>query len=201
MVRYVSKARESQLERRRSRYGVTGYKRWVDPYPWVHGTEPEKRVYQALSLRGIRFYFLNEYNFNIPEIDFFKEYQVDFILPDQKIIIEVQGYFWHTKPGTIESDAFKFAVYEALGWRPLAWWDYEIIDNVNALCIRDGLGGITTNTASSELPPLSRKKQDTSKGIRTLNTKRGQRLAYRKPAVRFGKKKRKSFGSYNIGVK
>ena len=190
-----------QRERRLKQYAVRGYKRWIDPFPHIHGTEPEKRVYAALSQRGIRFYFLNDISTSIPEINIFKEYQADFILPDFKIIIEVQGYFWHTKPGAIESDAFKFAMYEAAGYKPLAWCDYEILENINQLFIRD-LPSVAHNlgkTATSELAPMKRTKVNTSKGIVTQNKKRAQRNAYKKPPIKYGK--RKTYGkSYNVGV-
>lgn len=159
---------------------------WFDPFPWVHGTLPEKMVYAELSRRGIKFLFLNDIDFTIPEIEFNKQYQADFVLPDHKIIIEVQGAYWHSMPKTIESDAFKFAVYEITGYQVLAWWDYEIVDNLQELIAAvPVLAGYnpTYGAGSSELPAKSRKKQDTSKGIRTLNQKRGQRSAWKRDAA------------------
>lgn len=190
------------LEYRANRQRVYGYSNWIDPYAAVHGTAPEKRVYEALSRRNIPFYFLNDTKFTIPELDLVEEFQSDFILPDYKVIIEVQGAYWHSKPSTIESDAYKFAIYQMNGYRVLAWWDYEIMGDLNGLFHRDlpGIGAFDPmKTASTELPAYSRKKQDTSKGIRTLNQKRGQRLSYKKPAVRVKSKlKRKSYGGYSI---
>lgn len=202
-MRYIRKnpLSRKQKEARLKQYSVNGYKRWIDPFPLVHGTEPEKRVYAALVQRGIRFYFLNDISTSIPEINIFKEYQADFILPDQKVIIEVQGYFWHTKPGAVESDAFKFAMYEAAGWRPLAWWDFDIIENVDNLfardlpTLRDNLG----KSLNTELTPIKRTKVNTSKGIVTLNKKRAARNAYKKPPVSYGRRKT-SGNSYSIGV-
>lgn len=172
---------------------------WFDPFPWVHGTLPEKMVYAELSRRGIKFLFLNDINFTIPEIDFNKQYQADFVIPDHKIIIEVQGAYWHSMAKTIESDAFKFAVYEISGYKVLAWWDYEIIDHLQELVAAEpALSGYnpTYGLASSELPVQSRKKQDTSKGIRTLNQKRGQRNAYKRDAATI--KTKKTQGRKNV---
>lgn len=191
-----------QKEARLKQYAVRGYKRWVDPFPHIHGTEPEKRVYAALSARGIRFYFLNQIETSIPEINIFKEYQADFILPDYKIIIEVQGFFWHTKPGAIESDAFKFAMYEAAGYTPLAWWDFDIIADVNLLFAREprlaGIGATNISTPT-ELTPVKRIKVDTSKGIRTQNRNRALRKSYRRKPISYGKR-RASSNSYAVGV-
>jgi G:T-mismatch repair DNA endonuclease (very short patch repair protein) len=171
---------------------VRGLKGWIDPFPNVHGTLPEKMVYAALSFRNIPFLFLNEQIYSIPEIDFVKEYQTDFIIPSLKIIIEVQGSHWHSMPKTIEADALKFAVYQQTGWRPLAWWDIDIIANVNLLFAADPVLSQfwVTRTGSTELPVISRKKQDTSKGIRTLNYKRGQRKQYKKKAPSYVRKQR-----------
>lgn len=161
------------------------YTQWHDPYPNVHGTLPEKMVYAALSARRIPFLFLNDLNFKIPEIDFDKSFQADFVIPSLKLIIEVQGAYFHSMPKTQEADAFKFAIYEYAGYRPLAWWDFDIIRDVNALFAAEpAFAGLSAlGTGSSELPVQTRTKVDTSKGIRTLNRKRGQRLAYKKKPI------------------
>ena len=156
---------------------VRGYKEWVDPFPEVHGTKPEKMVYAALTQAGIQFYFLNDIAFSDPYIDFFKEYQADFIIPSVKVIIEVQGAYWHSKPETIESDAYKFAVYESFGYTSLAWWDYEIMTNLADLLASSGIllsapRSLIFAGNSGELTPIKRTKVDTSQGIRTLNQKK-----------------------------
>jgi very-short-patch-repair endonuclease len=201
LLRYRQKTTE---ERAALKYGVRGYKRWVDPFPGVHGTLPEKIVYSKLSQMGIPFLFLNDINFNIPEIEFNKYYQADFVIPSLRIIIEVQGAFWHSKPKAIESDAFKFAIYEMTGWKVLAWWDYEIIDNVNLLVAKTpellSIAKYQTS-GSKELPPERRTKVDTSQGIRTLNKKRGARLAYRKKPVTIKSSKKKAFQKIKVNAK
>lgn len=174
---------------------------FIDPFPLGFGTLPEKVVYEALSRRGIRFYYLNDIRLQIPEIDFDQYYQADFILPDQRIIIEVQGARWHSMPNVIEEDAFKFALYQQTGWRPLAWWDFDILDNVNRLFEADPqlAGYHQLNSGSTELAPTRRTKTDSSQGIRTLNQRRGARLVYRKKAPTVGKRKTTNYGSYAAG--
>lgn len=160
----------------RNGFVTRGVFNWVDPFPEVHGTLPEKMVYAELSRRRIPFLFLNDIRFQIPEIEFDKQYQADFVLPQLKLIIEVQGAYWHSMDKTIEADAFKFAIYETAGYKALAWWDFDIIERLHDLFINEPLlvsAGIGYNNSnSSELPVISRKKQDTSKGIRTLNMRR-----------------------------
>lgn len=170
---------------------------FVDPFPGIHGTLPEKMVYAELSRRNIPFLFLNDIRFQIPEIDFDKWYQADFVLPDLKIIIEVQGAYWHSKPKTIDEDAYKFAIYQTTGWKALAWWDYDILSRLQELFIEtpellaasryDPHSG-----RSGELPVQRRTKVDTSKGIRTLNERR-----FRAKMVKTSRRKiRKATGFY-----
>ncbi len=178
MTRYLNNT--ATAEKRRKGAGDYRIRRayvWVDPYPEVHGTLPEKMVYAELSRLGIPFLFLNDLRFKIPEIKFDKYYQADFVIPSIKLIIEVQGAFWHSKPKTIEGDAFKFAVYETLGWKVLAWWDYDIIARLHDLVAASPeLMSIDKFRAipgkSLELPVRRRTKVDSSKGIRTLNMRR-----------------------------
>lgn len=178
---------------------VKGYKRWVDPFPTVRGTLPEKMVYAALSARGIRFNYVNTFDFNNADLDFFQKYTPDFVLPDLKIIIEVQGLYWHTQVKTQEADAFKLAVYELFGWKALAWWDYEIETNINYLFARDIPGYAVQNRPSSEFLATSKINRDDSAGVKTLNRKRGLRLAYRKKPV--GVKMKRKVKGYSARIK
>ena len=74
---------------------------WIDPFPVGFGTLPEKLVYAELTRRNIPFYYLNDIRAQIPEIEFDQWYQADFVIPSLKIIIEVQGAYWHSKPAAI----------------------------------------------------------------------------------------------------
>jgi hypothetical protein len=192
MPRFVTKRRKplSTKERvERAKKIRTNRESFIDPFPEMHGTLPEKMVYAALSMRRIPFLFLNDVHFVFPEIDFDKYYQADFVLPDYKIIIEVQGAYWHSMEKEIESDAFKFAVYEMAGYTILAWWDYDIYSNLAGLFAQNPvLAGFPSfdlfDQGASELPVVRRTKVDTSQGIRTMNERRGLRGAYKRKAVR-----------------
>lgn len=178
------------------RQAMRATQKWTDPFPEIHGTLPEKMVYAELTRRGIPFLFLNDVTIDIPEINLLKDYQADFVIPSLKLIIEVQGAFWHTKDKTIEADAYKFALYETVGYRVLAWWDFDIISRLSDLFINEpSLLAATTavdNYRSTELTPVKRTKIDTSKGIRTLNSRR-----YREPAPKVSRRKlRKGLMSY-----
>lgn len=175
----IKKTRTSSQTRIESsrRYHLYNRYDWVDPFPEVHGTKPEKMVYSALTLAGIPFYFLNDIKFSRPEIGFLKEYQADFIIPSVKVIIEVQGSYWHSKPKAIEADSYKMAVYETFGYTVLAWWDYQIFTNLAELLTSSGILLTAPRVKpvvgnSTELTPMKRTKVDTSKGIRTMNARK-----------------------------
>lgn len=197
MPRFVKTTRLKQKTKYRAELAGTMRSKprsWVDPFPWVHGTMPEKMVYAELSRRGIPFYFLNDIRLEFPEIDLVKEFQADFMLPNQKIIIEVQGAYWHSKPKTVESDAIKFAFYELYGYRLLAWWDFDILTRLQELFAAEpalvaASLYLPKNLGRTELTPLKRTKVDTSKGIRTLNRKRAQAQAWKRSAVRVRRRK------------
>lgn len=203
MPRYVLGKKRISTKDAKSRaagYRVAAQKNFIDRFPLGFGTVPEKIVYDQLSRRAIPFLYLNNVDINIPEIEFKQFFQADFIIPSLRIIIEVQGAHWHSQQKTIEADALKFAYYQQTGWRPLAWWDFDILYNVNLLFAADpqlSQYGYVSD-ASSEIPAQWRTKTDTSKGIRTLNRKRGQRLQYRKKAVGVKARKSSNYGGYNV---
>lgn len=192
-----------EMSRRRDHFVVRGYKNWIDPFPTVIGTVPEKMIYEQLVRRSIPFWFQNEVAFNIPEIAFSKDYRPDIVLPTLKIIIEVQGSYWHSKPKAIEDDAFKFAVYEATGWKVLAWWDYDIIYDVNKLFRDEPLLSsyhYTGNNVSTEATNGRKVIRDDTKGIKTMNYNRAQRNSYRKKPVTIKKVKVKGLKIYASSI-
>lgn len=195
MPRRLGLISAQQRKNSSSHYYSYGTASWVDPFPEIHGTLPEKMVYAKLSGMGVPFLFLNDVHIKIPIIGLDKYFQADFIIPSIKLIIEVQGAYWHTKQKTIKSDSYKFALYETAGYKILAWWDFDILSRLDALVASSSLlmsaarGGSPGH--SSELPVRRRTKIDSSAGIRTLNERR---KAYAAPRVsRRSLRKSKSF--------
>lgn len=93
---------------------------WVDPFPGIPGTEPEKRVFAALVQRRIFFIFQGQ----IPELQrglyvtlAIPGFKPDFILPQYRVIIDPFSPYHHTLPDAIDRDARKFALYTALGYK------------------------------------------------------------------------------------
>lgn len=106
--------------------------RFYDPYWFVQGSIPEKMVMTELIRR--RIYFEHTPQTNPIQWGFLKEvatsdptnWEADFLFPQWKIWLEVQGHYFHTLPGVPEKEALRFVLIEAAGWRPIYWWDYDI---------------------------------------------------------------------------
>jgi very-short-patch-repair endonuclease len=117
---YIRHERKPDGERKSKVY----VPRWVDPLPWVQGSEPEKMVMAELIRRGIYFQHVPQRNTVGGLVD--PTWEADFLFPQYKIWLEVQGSYFHTLPGAVERDALRFAIIEAAGWKPIFWWDFDI---------------------------------------------------------------------------
>ena len=121
-------ATRSLLSVRRTRYDRR-YRlhkpHWVDPFPSIPGTEPEKRIFAALVELGIFFTFQGQ----IPELvrGLFVTlavpgYKPDFILQEYKIIIDPFSPYHHSLPEAVERDERKIKLYTALGYKVYHPW-------------------------------------------------------------------------------
>jgi very-short-patch-repair endonuclease len=117
---YIRKKRKPQYQKA-ARVRVA---RWVDPFPGVQGSVPEKMVMAELVRRGIYFIHTPQQNEVGGEVD--PSWEPDFLLPQYKIWMEIQGSYFHTLPGAVENDAYRFAVVEAAGWKPVFLWEEDI---------------------------------------------------------------------------
>jgi G:T-mismatch repair DNA endonuclease (very short patch repair protein) len=120
--------RKAQHGPRRRRVPVP---RWYDPYWWIQGSTIEKMVMTEFVRRGIYFKHTPQVNTLGGEVD--PSWEPDFLLEQWQIWIEIQGGYFHTLPGQVEADAFRFAAIEAAGWRPIFWWEDDIRTRLNDL--------------------------------------------------------------------
>jgi hypothetical protein len=97
---------------------------WIDPFSGVQGSSIEKMVMAEMVRRGIYFEHSTTSNPVGGGVD--PTWKADILVPQYKIWIEVQGSYFHTLPGAVEHDAYRFAVVEAAGWRPIFWWEEDI---------------------------------------------------------------------------
>lgn len=138
-------------EKRANKYYVYNLWDWIDPYPEVPGTKPEKMIYAELVSRGIDFQFQQWIHVAIPDLILEGDpwYKPDFIIPSRKIIIEANGAYWHSQPAQIEKDSYKYALYEMMGYKVLIWWDYDIETHLVSMLDEAGL----FHTGTRILPP------------------------------------------------
>lgn len=97
---------------------------WVDPYLEIPGSSIEKMVLAELVRRGVFFIFRAQRNDLGGFVD--PTWEADFLLPHHKIWIEVQGSYWHSKPGAIEADSLRYAAIQMAGWSPHFLWEWDI---------------------------------------------------------------------------
>lgn len=94
--------------------------KWIDPYPNIPGTEPEKRVFALLIQMGI--YFI--YQGQVPEFEqgakWYRlaptNYKPDFVLPEYRLIIDPFSPFHHSLQEAVERDVVKVAAYTMAGY-------------------------------------------------------------------------------------
>lgn len=160
----------SRLERRDKRRPGRQWRvhqpRWVDPYPWVLGTFPEKLVFAWLATRGIPFTYQGSFP-DYPGTLTVEEFRPDFMLDQLKVVIEVQGEYFHSLPAQAEHDVYKFAIYELSGWKCHWFWESDILTNLDELMSGiDGLMGYVgtgTYTIVNEIDDLQ--------GLRSMNSR------------------------------
>ena len=102
---------------------------WIDPYWWLLGTSIEKMVMAELARRGVYFIFRSQTNTLGGFVD--PKWEADFLLPQHKIWIEVQGSYFHSLPGQIETDSLRYAAIEMAGWKPVFLWEFDIRTRLN----------------------------------------------------------------------
>lgn len=105
---------------------------WVDPMWFIQGSSIEKMVMAEFIRRDIFFLHTPQTN-PLPWFGWMladpkkpQKWEPDFLLPQYKIWLEIQGAYFHTLPGQVETDSMRFAWIEAVGWKPIAWWEDDI---------------------------------------------------------------------------
>lgn len=185
----------------RKRYtAIQGWRKWVDPYPDIPGTEPEKMVYAQMIVRGIPFQFQEYLQFFLPDLGVNQFFRADFSVPEAKLVINVNGLFWHSKQTAIDHDAVIAAYAEMAGYRVITWWDFEIYSDVVKLFDVDPY--LSAYRHLAPVPHRSAYHKD-SAGIKTLNKRRAgrNRITDKQPIfAAVAKRRRKTrLPTYRVG--
>jgi hypothetical protein len=92
---------------------------WIDPYPQIPGTEPEKRLFEVLVRHRLYFIFqgqIHELEKGLYVTLSIPGYKPDFVLPEYKVILDPFSPFHHSLPEAMARDAKKYGLYTALGY-------------------------------------------------------------------------------------
>lgn len=108
---------------------------WIDPYPWIPGTRPEKILFAVLVRRGIYFRFQDDFPVEdryLSAILQERNFKPDFIVPEWKIIYDPYGDFVHSQPSAIGTperpgpDVWKDVYYRSKGYEFIHPWSSQI---------------------------------------------------------------------------
>lgn len=104
---------------------------WIDPYPEVPGTEPEKRIFAALRRHGFYFWFQPARLISVEWATAAErqgtlltphDYVPDFVLPEWKTIFDPFGDYHHSLPQQHAADGWKMAYYESMHYEFIHSW-------------------------------------------------------------------------------
>jgi len=95
------------------------------PKSEVFGTLPERIVYKELLKRHVYFDFQSSFMGGRLELG---GVVADFILPEAKVIIRIQGEYWHTGLAAEAKDEAQRAVLEGMGFTVYDLWEDTIYD-------------------------------------------------------------------------
>lgn len=123
-VRYEDKRGQGYRSR-----GKVLTRTFVDPFPWVKGTMPEKMVLAELSRREIPFCFQWRIG-DMAGTPKKEDWRVDFYIPSTRTVIEVYGDYWHTLGNQPYTDAWRVAVLEYNKYKVLIWWESDILSRL-----------------------------------------------------------------------
>lgn len=170
--------------------------RWIDPFPEVPGTLPEKMVVAELAKRNVQFIFQADFSQHVLSqfppayrtvmlSEGYLDIRTDILLPLYKVAIEVQGEYWHSIPEGIARDEQKGRIYTALemilGWQVYWLWEDDILADV--------VGQVDRITQIPAHPEFEGKwvigdVRDDTAGLASRNRKRARPrvgLSYRRP--------------------
>lgn len=125
---------------------------WADPFFAIQGSMIEKMVMAELARRGVYFMYRPQNNTLGGFVN--PTWEADFLLPQHKIWIEVQGSYFHSLPGQIEADSDRYAAIEMAGWKPVFLWEFDIRNRL--IDLLDEIGVFYQVDRTKEAEALSR---------------------------------------------
>jgi very-short-patch-repair endonuclease len=118
-----------QLERNRGRVGTRALRRVVDVEggPALTRSEAERRLLRLVRSAGLP---LPRANARL------RRYEVDFVWPEQRLVVEVDGYAYHATRRAFERDRARDAALTAAGYTVLRVTWRQLVDSPEAVVAR-----------------------------------------------------------------
>lgn len=161
-------------------------------WPELPATVPEMLVFMELVRRGVNFKF-QWYLGDIGLTPFYRErIRPDFILVDYNIILEPNGLYWHTRPGSFGSDVARAALLTGIGYSVRIVTDADVMrDVVSALDL--AVPEIRTTPNNVSRVQVGRGRPDYTAALRSRLQKGPRRIPIKYPGSRIT-----SGGAYKV---
>lgn len=127
-----------------------------------HPSEGQHRLYEILDRLGLVYEKEFRIEFEKRLKDSKKFYIADAAIPDQRLDIEVDG-FWHIKSEAVQkSDRIRDATLEENGWRVLRIWSSDIFNHAEAVqdLVEEATAPVVRTNKKMWLPVFSTTKTD-----------------------------------------
>ncbi len=183
---------------RKDTWSVRGGLTWIDPYPWIIGTLPEKKVYAYLISTGIPFMYQTEVDVSVPEVKYYDWARPDFVIPSLNIVIQVNGDYWHSSEESQAKDNLSNFFYETAGYKVIPWWEWETESMaIVELAMRDIPALVTyAGPHVGEVITVHKKYIDDTKGLSESLSKRKDYFNWRAKIVTRKSTRKKGVLSY-----
>lgn len=102
---------------------------WIDPFPDILGTRPEKMIFAELVARRIYFIYQGDWPIADRSISVLAQaryFKPDFIVPEYKVIFDPFSDYFHSTPAAIKSDYWKSVDYTGKGYEFVTSWSTEV---------------------------------------------------------------------------
>ena len=167
-----------------SSYRIGGHPGFIDYWTDIPATIPEKMVFAELVRRQINFKF-SWFLGDVPGTEKRERYRPDFILMDYRVIIEVFGLYWHTRPGMAEYDTVRAMKLTTMGYKVYAVTDYDLI-GLGAAAVMDRIPEVASAAIQGNTHMIGKRPFDPTASIRARMRKWPRVSAVRYRMTRMG---------------
>ncbi|MHB9019404.1 MAG: hypothetical protein ACYC3G_00800 [Minisyncoccota bacterium] len=112
--------------------------------PAIPATDLIARVYEALLLRRIPFYFSYFLGDALATVGLKEQIRVHFFLPQHNVVIIVQGGYWFDSTDNLNDTALKLALIQYAGITPVFWTEADLM--------MKGLDALFAETPALQVP-------------------------------------------------